>query len=140
VFYAGWPPGKTAAYLRMLGFDTLYRNDYEDEKLAEISAGENRILLTRDRGLLKRKMVTHGFCLLTKDPRQQLLEVIKRFDLQSCFKPFSRCIACNGILRKVEKADILDQLEPAHAGISMIFHAVIPAGKFIGKVHIMTVC
>jgi len=104
--------GRLAAYLRMLGFDTLYRNDFEDENLAEISAQESRILLTRDRGLLKRKMVTHGFCLRTKDPRQQLLEVIKRFDLQGCFAPFTRCIACNGTLRRVEKADILDQLEP----------------------------
>ncbi|NPV39855.1 MAG: Mut7-C ubiquitin/RNAse domain-containing protein [Anaerolineae bacterium] len=125
--------GRLAAYLRMLGFDTLYRNDYEDEKLAEISAGENRILLTRDRGLLKRKMVTHGFCLLTKDPRQQLLEVIKRFDLQSCFKPFARCIACNGILRKVEKADILDQLEPGTRRYFNDFSRCNSCGKIYWK-------
>ncbi len=125
--------GRLAAYLRMLGFDTLYRNDYEDENLARISAVESRILLTRDRGLLKRKMVTHGFCLRTKDPRQQLLEVIKRFDLQDCFMPFTRCIACNGILRKVEKADILDQLEPGTRMYFDDFSSCISCGKIYWK-------
>jgi uncharacterized protein with PIN domain len=104
--------GRLAAYLRMLGFDVLYRNDYNDEELAEISAEQNRILLTRDRGLLKRRRVTRGFCLRTRDSREQLLNVIQRFDLLTQIKPFSRCIACNGMLSKVEKEEIVDQLEP----------------------------
>ena len=103
--------GRLAAYLRMLGFDTLYRNDYSDEELASISVNETRILLTRDRGLLKRDQVTHGYLLTTRDPRQQLLAVVRRFDLISLFYPFSRCIACNGVLVTVSKADVIDQLE-----------------------------
>jgi len=103
--------GRLAAYLRMLGFDALYRNDYDDEVLAETSADQGRILLTRDRGLLKRSLVTRGFCLRSKDPRQQLLDVVRRFDLQACFAPFTRCISCNGILMPVDKAEIVEQLE-----------------------------
>lgn len=53
--------GKLARYLRLLGFDTLYRNDYDDAELASLASAEQRILLTRDRDLLKRAMVTHGF-------------------------------------------------------------------------------
>jgi len=53
--------GRLAAYLRMLGFDSLYRNDYHDEELARISANQQRTLLTRDRGLLKRNIVVHGY-------------------------------------------------------------------------------
>ena len=64
--------GKLAAYLRMVGFDTLYRNDYDDGDLARISHDERRILLTRDRGLLKRSMVTHGYCVRETNPRLQL--------------------------------------------------------------------
>jgi len=45
----------------MLGFDSLYRNDYHDEELACISANQQRTLLTRDRGLLKRNIVVHGY-------------------------------------------------------------------------------
>lgn len=104
--------GKLAAYLRMLGFDTLYRNDYGDEELAEISVKQKRILLTCDRGLLKRSMVTHGYCLRTRDSRQQLLDVIQRFDLLSLLDPFTRCIACNGMLARVEKTEINKQLQP----------------------------
>jgi uncharacterized protein with PIN domain len=69
-------------------------------------------VLFRSRGLLKRSLVTRGFCLRTKDPRRQLLDVVQRFDLQTCFMPFTRCIACNGNLVKVEKSEIIDQLEP----------------------------
>ena len=87
----------------MLGFDSLYRNDFSDEELAQISDNEKRILLTRDRGLLKRSQVTHGYLLTTRDPRQQLLAVIHRFDLVSSFKPFARCIACNGTFRKYKQ-------------------------------------
>jgi hypothetical protein len=53
--------GRLAGYLRMAGFDTLYRNDFTDPELAYISHDEHRILLTRDIGLLKRSMVTHGY-------------------------------------------------------------------------------
>lgn len=104
--------GRLATYLRMLGFDTLYRNDYADEELARISSSEGRILLTRDRGLLKRSVVTHGYCLRTTNPRQQLIEVLRRFDLFDSIKPFQRCLHCNGLLQPVDKAAIIDRLLP----------------------------
>ena len=104
--------GKLASYLRMLGFDTLYRNDYGDQELADITQETNRILLTRDRGLLKRNKVTHGFLIRSRDPKRQLFSVVERFDLVNLFKPFSRCITCNGILVPVKKGEIINQLEP----------------------------
>ena len=55
--------GRLAAYLRMLGFDTLYQNRCADDCLAEVARNERRILLTRDVGLLKRGSVTHGYYL-----------------------------------------------------------------------------
>ena len=73
--------GTLAIKLRMLGFDCKYKNDYPDHELARISSIQKRILLTRDRGLLKRKLVTHGYCLKSKNVSEQLAEVIKRFDL-----------------------------------------------------------
>ena len=104
--------GRLAAYLRLLGFDTLYRNDYADEELAEISHNENRICLTRDRGLLKRNMVERGYCLRSTDSRQQVKEVLRRFDLFRSVKPFQRCAHCNGMLEDVDKKEIIDQLLP----------------------------
>lgn len=104
--------GKLAGYLRMLGFDTLYRNDYHDDELADISRGESRILLTRDRGLLKRSAVTHGYLLRESAPRAQLAEVIRRFDLAAATAPFTRCLRCNGVLDRVSKAAIEHRLLP----------------------------
>jgi uncharacterized protein with PIN domain len=102
--------GKLAAYLRMLGFDTLYRNDYDDPELAEISVNEHRILLTCDLRLLMRKIVTHGYFVRDRNPKKQLVEVIERLDLKRSFQPFTRCMLCNGEIRSVEKSAIESQL------------------------------
>lgn len=115
----GWPLfildnhlGKLARYLRMLGFDSLYRNDYQDEELAEVAEQENRILLTRDRGLLMRKTIQHGYCVRAKDPKQQLAEVARRFDLFDRIEPFQRCLRCNSPLCRVSKEAVLHRLQP----------------------------
>jgi len=102
--------GRLAAYLRMLGFDTLYRNDYQDSTLADISANEHRILLTCDRQLLMRKQITHGYFVRARQSQQQLLEVLSRFDLYNMQKPLTRCIRCNGKTRPVNKQDIETKL------------------------------
>ena len=104
--------GRLAGYLRMLGFDTLYRNDFADDELARISSHQSRILLTKDRGLLKRSKVTHGYFVREIHPRAQLTEVLRRFDLVGLIIPFQRCIRCNGMLTPVDKEEIIDQLQP----------------------------
>ncbi len=68
--------GKLATYLRMLGFDTLYQNDCRDERLAHVSSQERRILLTRDRGLLKRRVVTKGYCVREFIALPQVVEIL----------------------------------------------------------------
>jgi uncharacterized protein with PIN domain len=104
--------GRLAAYLRMLGFDVVYRNDFPDEELARISAREERILLTRDQGLLKRNLVTHGYWVRATQPREQVLEIVRYFDLVPLFTPFRRCVHCNAVLQTVRKELILDRLLP----------------------------
>lgn len=102
--------GRLAAYLRMCGFDTLYRNDYRDEDLARISSSEHRILLTRDRGLLKRSLATHGYYVRETNPRKQLAQVLQRFDLFRALDPFRRCMHCNAPLHTIPKEMIADRL------------------------------
>ena len=104
--------GRLAAYLRMIGFDSLYRNDYADEELARISLAERRILLTRDRGLLKRGAVTHGYCIREANARRQLAEVVRRFDLAGSLAPFTRCMVCNEPLRAVAKQQVAERMPP----------------------------
>ena len=102
--------GRLAAYLRMLGFDTLYRNDFDDPDLANISADDQRILLSCDRQLLMRKQVDHGYFVRSRQPQQQLLEILSRFNLYNKQKPFTRCIHCNGKVSPVNKQEIEDLL------------------------------
>lgn len=103
--------GALTRRLRMLGFDCLYRNDYEDDEIADISVSEKRIILTRDRGLLKIGKVTHGYWVRSQIPETQVEEILQRFDLYSQIFPFKRCISCNGRLEPAAKTEILDQLE-----------------------------
>lgn len=98
--------GKLAAYLRMLGFDTLYRNCFTNPELVRLSIQEKRILLTRDRGLLKHASITHGYWLRNTDSRKQAAEIVQRLDLTRGIRPFTHCMACNGIIRSVAKSEI----------------------------------
>ncbi|MBD2311940.1 Mut7-C ubiquitin/RNAse domain-containing protein [Desertifilum sp. FACHB-1129] len=102
--------GKLASSLRMLGFDTLYRNHCDDAELAEISATQNRILLTRDRGLLMRSIVRYGYSVRSTNSDRQLSEILERFDLLGEVQPFRRCLRCNGLLHPVDKETIVDQI------------------------------
>jgi hypothetical protein len=104
--------GKLARYLRLLGFDTLYRNDYEDAELARLASEECRILLTRDRDLLKRAVVTHGCYVRAVDPRRQIEEVMARLDLHRAIQPFQRCVRCNGQLAATPKQEVWERLPP----------------------------
>jgi uncharacterized protein with PIN domain/sulfur carrier protein ThiS len=105
--------GQLARYLRLLGFDTVYPDqEHDDADLAQIAYDENRILLTRDRGLLKRSIVTYGYILRTKDSDAQLTAVLHRFNLFDDIQDTPRCLRCNGLLQPVAKEKILDRLEP----------------------------
>ena len=114
--------GRLAAYLRMMGFDSLYRNDYPDDELAEISHHENRILLTRDIGLLKRSLVIYGYYVRSLKPRQRLVEVVQRFDLTGEVIPFKHCMKCNGLLHTVDKMAVIDQIPDGTARYYDEFH------------------
>ncbi len=107
--------GKLAGYLRLAGFDTLYRNDWSDEDLVEVALREHRIILSRDRGLLMRAAVTHGYLVRHTSPREQLSEVFERFDLWGSLQPFTLCSLCNSPVEPVEKAEVVHHLPPRTA-------------------------
>lgn len=105
--------GRLARTLRLLGFDTRYPDgNHDDADLARMAHDEGRVLLTRDRGLLKRSLVVHGYCLRTRDAEAQLHAVLHRFKLHDEIRPWTRCLRCNGRLRPIAKDKISDRLEP----------------------------
>jgi uncharacterized protein len=95
--------GLLTAYLRLAGFDAIYRNDYSDAELVALSASEDRVLLTRDVCVLKHRIVTRGYFLRETQPARQLVEVLRHFDLVAGAAPFTRCLRCNGKLHAVAK-------------------------------------
>jgi uncharacterized protein len=125
--------GRLAAYLRMLGFDTAYRNCYSDPQLVRISISEERILLTRDRGVLKHAAVTHGYLVRETDSHRQLAEVVSRFDLARSLRTFTRCMGCNGVLRDVRQEDVAAQLPPRAASEFDEFKQCAQCGKVYWK-------
>jgi len=104
--------GRLARYLKMTGFDVLYDNNYNDEQIVKISLKERRAILTKDRGILKRNEVTHGYWVRSTKVKEQLKEVINRFDLKKEIKEFSRCIECNTKLKRISKEKVIDELPP----------------------------
>ena len=104
--------GKLAKHLRMLGFSALYRNDYNDHEIVQLSLAEKRTILTRDRKLLIRKDVIRGYWVRNSDPPKQLQEVLTRFDLLNLINPFSLCIVCNGRLEKIGKEKLQKKISP----------------------------
>jgi uncharacterized protein len=104
--------GKLAKYLRMLGFDTLYRNDFGDEEIIDLAAKEKRIILTRDKLLLQSRRVTHGYYIRATDKHQQLREVVQKFDLYSQFRSFTRCMTCNAELVPKSRQEISNLIQP----------------------------
>ncbi len=104
--------GKLASNLRLLGFDAFYANDVDDGGLADLAAEQGRIVLSKDRALLKRNRIVHGMHIRQEDPEEQLRGVLAAFGLGPPFAAFSRCLRCNIPLEPVAKEKILHRLEP----------------------------
>jgi len=105
--------GGLAHMLRMAGFDTLYDNHYLDREIADIAARDHRVVLTRDRELLKYRGITHGCYVHAIKSSQQFREIVARLDLIGSFRPFTLCLECNAPLREVDKQELLERLPPS---------------------------
>ncbi len=121
--------GRLAGYLRLAGFDTLYENHWPDEELARVADREGRIVLTRDRELLKRRRIEWGYWVRETRPCRQLAEVIRRFDLAPLVDPFSRCGRCNGSLEGVDAGAVARDLPPRTRRRQRVVHRCRGCGR-----------
>ncbi|MGB3209447.1 MAG: Mut7-C RNAse domain-containing protein [Desulforhopalus sp.] len=103
---------KIGRNLRMIGLDAVPVPGGTLRDVAAAAAIEERILLSRNRELLKLGDIIYGHLLRSENHQKQLVEVSERYNLKTCLKPFSRCLVCNGILVPAVKKDILGLLEP----------------------------
>jgi uncharacterized protein len=110
-FIADVMVGKLARWLRVLGFDVLYSNAYEDDELIRIAEAEDRVILTRDTRLAVRRMKARCVLIASDHYREQLQQVIRIFDLKD-FNTLSRCIECNALLQAIDKEDVFERVPP----------------------------
>lgn len=105
--------GSLARYIRMLGFDCLYRNDFSDPEIINVAEKENRSILTRDLGILLHRRVNQGYFVRATNPKLQIIEIINKYNLKLQFAPFTRCMKCNGLLFCIDKSKIEDEVPEA---------------------------
>ena len=110
IFIADAHLGALARFLRMLGFDTLHDNALSDEAIRNEAAASHRIVLTRDRELLKCREIVIGAYVRALRPEAQLREVWARFDLAPYVRPFSLCLCCNVPLENIAKQAVIERL------------------------------
>ena len=105
--------GKLARHLRLAGFDSLWENDYGDEEIVALSVAQKRVILTRDKGILKRRAVLRGYFVRETESEKQFCEVVRAFQLERSLKPFSRCRVCNAVLREAPKESVRGRVPEA---------------------------
>jgi uncharacterized protein with PIN domain len=102
--------GKLARHLRMAGFDTLWTAQWDDDEIVKIAAVQARTILTRDKGMLRRKEVERGYFVRATESEAQLGEVVGALQLEGLLAPFTRCRECNVALEDVSREAVLDRL------------------------------
>jgi uncharacterized protein with PIN domain len=124
--------GTLARRLRLLGVDTAYEStDIGDPALAARSAAEQRVMLSRDRGLLRRRELWAGAFVYSTRPDDQLRDVLDRF--RPGLRPWTRCTACNGLLREATKAEVADQLAHGSHRSYDVFAQCVSCGRAYWK-------
>ncbi|HXZ48049.1 MAG TPA: Mut7-C RNAse domain-containing protein [Usitatibacter sp.] len=128
-FVADTHLGKLARHLRMAGFDTLYGNDWDDDRIVAVSSGERRTILTRDKALLRRREVERGYWVRADESERQLAEVVRALQLESLLAPFTRCRECNAPLEEVPRESVLDRVPEKVRGLYERFRRCPGCGR-----------
>jgi uncharacterized protein with PIN domain len=108
--------GRLARWLRIAGFDTVFMNDIDDNRLVRAALDEDRVLLTRDTQIMKRRLITSGrlrtVLIEPDDVIEQLRQVLTTLNLAGEIRPFSLCIECNQPLESRAKEQVEGLVPP----------------------------
>jgi uncharacterized protein with PIN domain len=108
--------GKLTKWLRVMGYDTLLFMDQDDGKMINLALKQQRVILTKDTQLMKRRLITSGklkaILVEGDNPKAQLKQVASALNLKYQCKPFSLCLECNQQLRQTDKDKVTDLVPP----------------------------
>lgn len=107
--------GRLATWLRVMGYDTVFRDPVEDNELVRIALRGGRVIVTRDGGLAKRRLATTGrirvVLVWDDDLRSQLVQVRRELNLDER-SGFSRCVRCNEPLSQRSRESVEGLVPP----------------------------
>jgi len=136
-FIADSNVGKLARWLRMMGYDTLFFKDIDDSLLIRIAIKEGRVVLTRDSGIVRRRVITKGqvSAILTRsdDPKEQLRQVLAELKLDCRLQQFTRCLECNQTLLPRSKDEVKDLVPPYVFGTQTQYMQCPSCGRVFWK-------
>jgi len=128
-FIADCHLGKIAKYLRIFGLDTLYFQTIDDNDILDIATKENRIILTSDKELFLRAKHLDALYIDHAKFEEQLQKIFWHYKLFDKVAPLSRCIKCNGKLKKIEKSEVIAELKMKTKKYFDIFHICEECGS-----------
>ncbi len=115
-FFADNNVGRLAKWLRMMGYDTRFFSSGDDSSMIAIALAEDRVILTRDTQIMRRRVVTSGqlkaILIQGDEPEQQMRQVIDNLNLDCQFKPFTICLECNQPLVPRTREQVKDLVPP----------------------------
>ena len=108
--------GKLAKWLRMMGFDSLFFDGTDDSHMVARALAEGRVILTRDTGIMKRRVVTSGrlkaVLINSEEPERHIQQLMDTLDLRHQFRPFTLCLECNQPLVERSKEEVKERVPP----------------------------
>ncbi|MCA1951176.1 MAG: Mut7-C RNAse domain-containing protein [Treponema sp.] len=125
--------GKLARILRLLGFSVYYRNNLEDAEIANLASQGDLVVLSRDRELLKRRLIKKSIYIASTDPIAQTVQVISSLGLEGSIHPFTRCSLCGSPLSHTDKSAVYELLPPSVRDKYDTFYQCSSCGKLFWK-------
>ena len=108
--------GKLASWLRMMGYDSLFFNGDDDSQMVKQALAEDRVILTRDTGMMKRRVISSGrlraILIESEEPERQMQQLMTAMDLKSQSRPFTLCLECNQPLENKSREDVPKRVPP----------------------------
>ncbi|MDD5039263.1 MAG: Mut7-C RNAse domain-containing protein [Dehalococcoidales bacterium] len=102
--------GKLAKWLRVMGYDAIFFDEGEDSRMVAIALTEDRVLLTRDTQIMRRRVVTKGqlkvILIRSGELEQQMQQVVETLNLECEFRPFAICLECNQSLNEKTRQQV----------------------------------
>jgi uncharacterized protein len=110
--------GRLARWLRVIGADTLQLPvETPDAVLVQRARADARVLLTRDRHLIRELRPERVWLVQSESPLEQLADLVRQFEMPRPAELLTRCLLCNSPLLAVEPDAARAAVPPSAQGL-----------------------